>query len=116
MGDGEGGGEGRFVKSEMVASRMSEGEITLSVKSAVLIATFVAANMVVVSCVVTVMPSKSQRKMEKERKGRKGRSKEEKGFDGRTTAWQGRREWSKEWSLYTVTAAVSEDSNYSIIL
>lgn len=58
--DGEGGGEGRFVRSEMVISRMSEGEMTLSVKSAVSIATFVVANMAVVSCVVTVMPSNSQ--------------------------------------------------------
>jgi len=67
--DGVGGGEGRFVKSEKVISRMSEGEMTLSVKSAVSIATYVAANMVVVSCVVTAMPSNSQRKMRK-RKGK----------------------------------------------
>lgn len=59
IGDGSGGGEGRFVKSEMVISRMSEGEITLSAKSAVSIATFVAS-MMVVNCAVTVMPSNSQ--------------------------------------------------------
>ena len=68
-------------------SRMSEGEITLSVKSAVSIATFVVANMVVVSCVVTVMPSESQRKMEKKGKERKGKE----GKKGGTTAWQRRR-------------------------
>ena len=50
--DGEDGGEGRFVRSEIVVSRMSEGEMTLSVKSAVSIAAFVVASMVVV---VTVM-------------------------------------------------------------
>jgi hypothetical protein len=58
--DGVDGGEGRFVKSEIVVSRMSEGEMTLSVKSAVSIAAFVVASMVVASCVVTVMSFDSQ--------------------------------------------------------
>ena len=58
--DGVDGGEGRFVKREIVVSRMSEGEMTLSVKSAVSIAVFVVASMVVVSCVVTVMSFNSQ--------------------------------------------------------
>lgn len=58
--DGVDGREGRFVKREIVVSRMSEGEMTLSVKSAVSIAAFVVASMVVVSCVVTVMSFNSQ--------------------------------------------------------
>jgi len=58
IGEGVGGGEGRVVRREMVVNRTSEGEVTLSAKSAALIATFVVANMVV--SVVTRPPS-SQR-------------------------------------------------------
>jgi hypothetical protein len=44
--DGEGGGEGRVVSRDMAVNRTIEGEMTLSVKSAVSVAEFVAANMV----------------------------------------------------------------------
>jgi hypothetical protein len=46
IGDGKGGGEGRVVSREMVVNRTIEGEMILSVKSAVSLAEFVAANMV----------------------------------------------------------------------
>jgi hypothetical protein len=46
MGDGEGGGEGRVMNREIVVNSTIEGEMTLSVKSAVSVAEFVAANMV----------------------------------------------------------------------
>jgi hypothetical protein len=70
MGDGECGGVGRVVRSEIVVSRMSEGEITLRTNSAVWSATLDAANMVVVSSVVTVMPWNLERKMRSEKEGK----------------------------------------------
>jgi hypothetical protein len=44
--DGEGGGVGRVVSRDMAVNRTIEGEMTLSMKSAVSVAEFVAANMV----------------------------------------------------------------------
>jgi hypothetical protein len=45
--DGEGGSVGRVVSRDMAVNRTIDGEITLSMKSAVSVAEFVAANMVV---------------------------------------------------------------------
>lgn len=47
IGEGEGGGEGRVISREMVVNRTIEGEMTLSMKSAVSVAEFATANMVV---------------------------------------------------------------------
>jgi hypothetical protein len=44
--DGEGGGVGRVVSRDMAVNSTIEGEMTLSMKSAVSVAEFVAANMV----------------------------------------------------------------------
>ena len=77
MGDGEGGGVGRVVKSEIVVSRMSEGEITLSAKSAVSTETLDVANMVVVSSVVRYRAAVKIRKERFEEK-KKEKEKEKK--------------------------------------
>lgn len=45
IGDGEGGGDGRVMSREKVVNSTIEGEMTLSAKSAVSVAEFVAANM-----------------------------------------------------------------------
>jgi hypothetical protein len=77
MGDGEDGGVGRIVKSEIVVSSMSKGEITLSTKSAVSTATLDVANMaVVVSCGRYRAAVKFAMKDEKRRKRRKKQRKE----------------------------------------
>jgi hypothetical protein len=58
MEDGEGGGVGRIVRSEISVSGIDEGEITSHTKSAVSIATSDVVNMaVVVSGVVIVVSS-----------------------------------------------------------
>ena len=49
IGEGDGGGKGRMVRREIVANRTSEGDSILSTKSGVLIATVVAANMIVIT-------------------------------------------------------------------
>src|SRR6266850_1656377 len=92
MGDGEGGGVGRVVRSEIVVSRMSEGEITLSMKSAVSTATLDVANMAVV--VVSSGRYRAAVKFATRRKRRKRRKKKRKVVkrcSGRSTAWQHRR-------------------------
>jgi len=48
IGDVVGDGEGRVVNREMVVKRMIEGEMTLRMKSAISVAEFVAANIMVV--------------------------------------------------------------------
>ena len=57
IGDGVSDGEGRAVSREMVVNRTIEGEMTLSMKSAIWVAEFVAANIMVVG-VVTRLSSK----------------------------------------------------------
>jgi len=83
--DGEGGGEGRFARSERVVSRMSEGEKTLSAKSVMSTAAFDIASMVVGDMVATSavswLPSDLQRKLSKGRKRK--RKKGDEGY-GRT--------------------------------
>jgi hypothetical protein len=49
IGEGDGGGKGLMVRREIVANRTSEGDSILSTKSGVLIATVVAANMIVIT-------------------------------------------------------------------
>lgn len=51
IGEGVGDGEGRAVSREMVVNRTIEGEMTLSMKSAISVAEFVAANVMVVGVV-----------------------------------------------------------------
>jgi hypothetical protein len=51
IGDGVGDGECRAVSIEMVVKRTIEGEMTLSMKSAISVAEFVAANIMVVGVV-----------------------------------------------------------------
>lgn len=50
IGDGVGDGEGRVVNREMVVNRTIEGEMTLSMKSAVSVAEFVGVNIMCSRC------------------------------------------------------------------
>jgi len=50
IGDGVGDGEGRVVNREMVVNRTIEGEMTLSMKSAVSVAEFVGVNIMCSWC------------------------------------------------------------------
>ena len=63
IGDGDGGGGGRVVSRELVVNRTIEGEMTLSMRSAVSVA---AANMV--GSVVAGCREKERKKGEKKRK------------------------------------------------
>jgi hypothetical protein len=69
IGDGVGDGEGRTASREMVVSRTIEGEVSLSMRSAMSVAEFAAVKVMVVG-VVTRLSSKNEVK-ERERKGRK---------------------------------------------
>lgn len=70
IGEGAAGVEGRVLRREIVVNRMIEGEMTLSMKRAVLLATSVAANMFV--SIVTGLPSKcDEKEREREEKKRK---------------------------------------------
>lgn len=57
IGDGVSDGEGRAVSREMAVNRTIEGEMTLSMKSAIWVAEIVAAVMMIVG-VVTWLSSK----------------------------------------------------------
>lgn len=68
IGDGVGDGEGRAISREMVVNRTIEGEMSLSMRSAISVAEFVAVNIMVVG--VVRLSSKNEVK-ERERKGEK---------------------------------------------
>lgn len=94
MGDGEGGGVGRVVRSEIAVSRMSDGERTLSTKSAksaVSTATLDVANMAVVVVSGVRYPPSNWPREEKEGKegrikGKKEREVEDEARPGNTDA------------------------------
>ena len=58
IGDGVSDVEGRAVNREMVVNRTIEGEMTLSVRSAISVAESVTGNIMVVGGVVTRLSSK----------------------------------------------------------
>jgi hypothetical protein len=69
IGDGEGGGSGRVVRIEMVASRTSEGDSTLSMKSGVLIGPLVADMVVSIVAELSRCDKREREGNERRKKG-----------------------------------------------